>query len=171
MILAFVLLLVGLGLILAEVFFPSLGMLGLLAGAAILGADVLAFREGGNVVGWLFIAAEVVGIPLLVRAGFRWLPHLPFGRRMILAAPTTPPGAGTPDLAGLVGARGVADSDLRPSGTARFGERRVSVVAVAGMVPRGSAILVLAVDGPEIRVDRDPSAPGIATPPPTETVP
>ena len=166
MILALVLLLVGLGLILAEVFFPSLGLLGLLAGGAILGADVIAFREGGNVVGWAFIAAEVVGIPLLLRAAFRWLPHLPFGRRMILGAPTTPPGAGLPDLGALVGQRGLAESDLRPSGTARIGGQRLSVVAVAGVIPRGAAVLVLAVDGPEIRVDLDPAAPPPSSAPP-----
>lgn len=159
MILALILLLVGGALILAEVFFPSLGMLGLMAGVAILLADIQAFEHGGPVVGWTFIAIEVIGIPLLVRAAFRILPRLPFGKRMILSASSEPPGAGLPEHARLIGQHGVAETDLRPGGTARFGEQRVSVVSTSTAVARGTPIWVVATTGPEIRVEPLPVLP------------
>jgi len=163
-ILAILLLLVGLAFIVAEVFFPSMGLLGLAAGAAILFGLVVGFEEGGQVVGWVLIVGVAVAVPFTLRTAFRVLPHLGFGRRMILAGPTTTPEPGLPDHRLLVGAKGVAESDLRPSGMARFGDARLSVVAVTGFLPRRSELVVLAVDGPEIRVDLAPtaSAPGSA---------
>ena len=155
MILAIVLVLIGLAFILAEVFFPSLGLFGLIATGCIILADVLAFEEG-IAVGWAFIAAEVVLVPLVIWGGFRLLPRLPFGRRMILAGPTLEPGAGAPDYGHLVGHAGVALTDLRPVGLARFGDERVSVVAVGGLIEEKAAVTVLAVEGTEVRVRAAP---------------
>lgn len=158
MTLALALVLVGFAFILAEVFIPSLGLLGLIAGVCILTGDVLAFEHGGSTVGFAFIGAELVLIPLLIRQAFRWLPHLPFGRRMLLAGPSTTPAPAVENLAHLIGAEGLAVTDLRPSGTARFGSERISVVARTGMIQQGTPIIVLGVEGPEVRVAPAPSA-------------
>ena len=159
MILASVVLLVGLAFVLAEVFFPSLGLFGLIATGCIILADVLAF-EAGTVYGWIFIAAEVVLVPAVIYGGFRVLPRLPFGRRMILSAPTTPPGAGTPDYDHLLEQVGVALTDLRPAGTVRFGDERISVVSVGGLVEAQSSVVVVAVEGSEVRVRLRPPPTG-----------
>ena len=151
MILAIILSLIGLAFVLAEVFFPSLGMFGLIAGTCIILADIMAFEEGRGV-GWTFIGAQIFLIPFVVHMGFRVLPKLPFGRRMILAGPATRPGAGLPDYDHLVDREGVAATALRPAGTARFGEERISVVSLGGMVEADTAIVVVAVDGSEVRV-------------------
>jgi membrane-bound serine protease (ClpP class) len=151
MMLAIGLVILGLGFILAEVFFPSLGVLGLIAGACIIFADIAAFEES-SAIGWTFIVAEIVLIPFVVRWGFLVLPKLPFGRRMILQAPTEDPGAGLPDLSPLVGQTGVALTDLRPGGMARIAEERVSVVSLDGMLTKGTALRVAAVVGAEVRV-------------------
>jgi membrane-bound serine protease (ClpP class) len=150
-ILAVVLTLLGLGLILAEVFFPSLGLLGLMAGACILAADLFAF-DVGNGVGWAFVVAQVLLVPTVVWLGFKALPHLSFGRRMLLEGPVTRPAPGLPDLGHLAGQRGVALTALRPAGLARFGEERVSVVSLGGMIDRDTPVVVVAVEGAEIRV-------------------
>jgi membrane-bound serine protease (ClpP class) len=164
LLLAIVLTLVGLGFVLAEVFFPSLGMLGLLAGACILGADLFAF-DHGNTTGWIFIGCQVVLIPSVVWLGFKALPHLPFGRRMLLEGPATEPRAGLPDLTHLLDRKGVALTDLRPAGTARFDRERVSVVSVGGLIDRDTPIVVVSVEGAEVRVrpadsDSSPRAAG-----------
>ena len=151
MLLAIVLLLVGLALVVAEVFFVSMGLLGLMAGMCMLGADLLAFEEG-PVQGWTLIAIQIVLIPLLIWLAFRWLPKLPFGRRMLLRGPVTAPQGGFRDLDPLVGREGKALTDLRPAGTAQFGEERVTVVAIGGLIPKDSDVLVTAVEGPEVRV-------------------
>lgn len=149
--LAVVLLIIGLVFVIAEVFFVSMGMLSLIAGACILGADVLAFQHS-PLMGWVFIAAEVVLIPVIVVFAFRLLPRLPFGRRMLLSGPVTEPEGGFPSLDHLVGRTGEAVTDLRPSGTARFEEERVSVVGVGPMIPKGARVEVISVSGPEVKV-------------------
>lgn len=166
MILAIILVLVGLAFVLAEVFFPSLGMFGLIAGGCIIFADMLAF-EAATPIGWTFVVAQIFLIPYVVHMGFKLLPRLPFGRRMILTGPTTAPGAGLPDYERLLGSKGTALTDLRPAGTGRFGEERVSVVAIGGLVEQDALIVVVDVDGSEIRVraveNRSPQSDDIQT--------
>lgn len=158
MIAAAVLTLIGLGFVLAEVFFPSLGLFGLIAGGLILAADLAAFGEG-QTTGWIFVVIQVVAIPTVIWLGFKALPHLSFGRRMLLTGPVTQPTPGLPDLEALEGKAGVALTDLRPGGMARIENERVSVVAIGGVVEQGTNIVVVAVDGPEVRVRADDGAP------------
>ncbi len=148
---AILLVLLSLGFVLAEVFFPSLGMFGLIAGALILFADIIAF-DHGQATGWAFVAAEVVLVPWVVWMGFKLLPKLPFGRRMLLEGPVTPPDGGLPDHAALQGQTGVALTDLRPAGMARLGDERLSVVSLGGLIDENTPIIVVAVEGTEIRV-------------------
>jgi len=151
MVLPIVLAIVGLALVVAEVFFVSMGMLSLLAGICILGADLLAFEQG-PVTGWTFVAVEIVLVPVLVWLAFRALPHLPFGRRLLLTGPVTEPTGGFTGLDRFVGRAGKAVTDLRPAGTAAFDEERVSVVSIGGYIPRGSDVVAVSVEGPELKV-------------------
>jgi membrane-bound serine protease (ClpP class) len=146
-ILAVVLMTAGFVLVVAEVFFPSLGMLGLCAAGCIVGADVIAYREGGLVLLWIFIGVQVVAVPTLLKAAFWALPKLPFGRGMILSAPLPESSTAVERSEHLVGEFGVAETDLRPSGTARFGDERRSVVAESGAIDRGTRLVVVAVEG------------------------
>jgi len=52
----------------------------------------------------------------------------------------------------LVGAEGVAQTTLRPSGMAEIDGKRLDVVAESDMIERGSAIQVIAVEGSRIIV-------------------
>ena len=151
MALPIVLMLIGLALVVAEVFFVSMGLLSLMAGTCILAADILAFQQGATE-GWTLVILQIVLVPLLVWGAFRLLPRLPFGRRMLLGGPVTDPGGGFASFDHLVGREGVALTDLRPAGMVRIGDERVSVVAVGGLVPKDSRIVVSAVEGPEVRV-------------------
>ena len=151
MALATVLLIVGFAFVVAEVFFVSMGIFSVIAGACIVSADIIAFQHSG-VMGWTFLAIQAVGIPLLVWGAFRALPRLPFGRRMLLTGPETAPSGGFPTLEHLEGTRGTALTDLRPSGTAELDGRRTSVVAVDTWIPKDSTIEVVLVHGTEIKV-------------------
>ena len=151
MIIAIILALVGLGFVLAEVFFPSLGVFGIIAGACLILATVQSF-ESGDAAGYTFIVVLVVLVPLVVRWGFQVLPKLPFGRRMILAAPDQDPGGGLPDYTYLQDREGDALTDLRPGGMARIGDERVSVVSLEGMLDKGTPIVVSEIEGAEVRV-------------------
>ena len=162
MIAAIVLLILGLAFVLAEVFFPSLGLLAVIAAACFLIADVMAFDTGGQFWGWMFIAFEVVMIPLTVRLAFKWLPKFGFGRRMLLPQPEDV-GAGLPDLNHLLSKEGRAETDLQPSGRALFGTERHSVVARSGVIAAGTPLIVVAIEGSEIQVravdEASPDAP------------
>lgn len=150
-VLAVVLVLVGLGFILAEVFFPSLGLFGLLAAACIVTADVLAFRSGPGW-GWLFVGVEIVLVPWFITAALRHLPQTRLGKRMMLQGPPTGAGPVVQDHKHLVGIAGHAESDLRPGGMARLGNTRHAVVALGGLIDAGTPVVVTAVEGNEIRV-------------------
>jgi len=151
MITAFVLLAVSLALVLAEVLFPSFGLFSLLAGVCLFAADWIAFEQS-NTWGWAMLGSQLVLVPLVVWLGFRWLPHTGIGQRMLLRGSSTPGGSVTPDHARLVGLQGVAETDLRPGGTARIEGLRHSVVALGGYIEPGTPIAVTGVEGTEIRV-------------------
>ena len=150
-VLPIVLMLLGLAFIIAEIFVVSFGVLSLIAGALILGADILAF-EISPAYGWVLIVLQLILIPLTIRGAFKALPKLPFGRRMLLDGPVTPKGGAGPDLEPLAGRHGRALTDLRPSGKADIDGRRVSVVAAGRMIPEGTELVVVDVEGSEVRV-------------------
>ena len=151
MLLPILLVLAGMAFIIAEVFLVSMGLLGAIAAGFILTGDVLAF-EHSRLFGWTLVVLEIVLIPVLIRGAFQVLPKLPFGRRMLLGPPTTKPGQAPPEFDDLVGKTGEALSDLRPSGIARIDGRRLSVVALGSLIPEHTDVVVVGVDGSEIRV-------------------
>lgn len=142
----------GFLLLVAEVFFPSLGVFGVSAVACFAGGAWMAWHEVGTTWFWLLVSIQVVAGPLVLRAAFKILPRLPFGRGMILSEPPPAPSAGVEASGHLLGREGVAETDLRPGGTARFGDERRSVVSDAGLVRAGSEVVVTAVEGYRIAV-------------------
>jgi membrane-bound serine protease (ClpP class) len=54
----------------------------------------------------------------------------------------------------LLGAMGVAETNLRPSGKGRFGDRLVDVVTEGDMIERGSPITIVEVQGSRVVVKR-----------------
>ena len=136
------LLLLGFGLVIAEVFFPSMGILSLLAGGSILGATVLAFQES-NAAGWSVLLTGIIGLPFIVFAAFRLFPRTPVGRRMVMAGSDWKPeerAAVEHSAARYVGQSGRAESSLRPAGIAMFGDDRVDVVTRGEHLERGTAV-------------------------------
>jgi len=146
-----VLTLIGFVFVVAEVFFPSFGMFGLIAAGCIVAADWTAWQHSPGLM-WALVAVQVVGVPLLLKGAFTVLPRLPFGRSMILPEPPPQPESGVEPGRHLLGLEGVALTDLRPSGTAQVGEERRTVVAETGTIGRGAAVKVVAVEGYRIVV-------------------
>ena len=142
----------GFLLLVAEVFFPSLGVFGVSAVACLAGGAWMAWHEVGTTWFWILVTIQVVAGPLVLRAAFKILPRLPFGRGMILPEPPPSPSGGVEASAHLLGREGVAETDLRPGGSARFGDERRSVVSDAGLLPAGTAVVVTAVEGYRIAV-------------------
>lgn len=157
----------GLALLVAEVFFiPGFGIAGALGIAALLGALVLSMTGAGDTAAVILDAVWRVVIALLVAlaAGavlLRFLPRLPFARRLVLATDLgTGPAHGSAPLSDQrwIGKRGRAASVLRPAGIADIEGERVDVVSDGALIEPGTAIQVTHVDGNRIVVRQTPHA-------------
>jgi hypothetical protein len=117
----FALLVVGLAVMVLEVFVPSGGVLGFLSVVAIAAAVVMAFAEGGAAVGLAVLAVVVAAVPVVLAVAFRIFPETPLGRRVLPPPPTPddvlPEADHRRRLRALVGRRGRAASELVPWGT------------------------------------------------------
>lgn len=152
MTLAVLLLGLGLALIVAEVLFPSFGVLSVLATASIAAALVVAFREGAGVP---FLVATGVLVPLVIALGLKVFPRSPMGRRMIAEGLSFEGRAAFDerDLR-LAGKSGTVESPLRPSGIARIDGRRVDVVSRGEPIGAGEQVRVVEVTGNRVVVAR-----------------
>ena len=153
----------GLTLLVLEVFVISgfgvagaLGIVAVLAGLSLSligeGATLsFAFRAVGRVVLALIIALTATLIML------RFLPRLPFGRRLILETVLTSSEGYSSAPAGdrvWLGKGGTAVSPLRPAGIAEIDGERLDVVSDGELIEPGTPIVVTRVDGNRIVVRR-----------------
>lgn len=149
---ALLLLAIGLSLSILEVFFPSGGMLGFLAAAALVAAVVMAFREG-QTVGLMVVAATLVGVPIVVAVALQLWPKTPMGRRMLLASPTgaevLPHNPKQEQLRGLVGHTGYAKSKMLPSGAVSIDGRTIDALSEGMPIEMGQRVRVI-----EVRANR-----------------
>jgi membrane-bound serine protease (ClpP class) len=98
------------------------------------------------------VGAAITGIIL-----GRYLPKSALFRRMELAAATSAAEGYTAsrgEAKSLLGATGVAETNLRPSGKGRFGEQLVDVVTEGDLIERGAPITILKVEGSRVVVGR-----------------
>ncbi len=160
------LLLVGSGLVLLvlEVFvIPGFGVAGVLGIGTLLAGLSLSFVGAGASWEFIFKAAGRVVFSLLLALGasfvlLRFLPRLPFGRRLILETglPASQGYAAAPKSdSSWLGKSGIALSPLRPAGIAEIEAQRLDVVSDGEFIDSGVPIVVTRVDGNRIVVRRD----------------
>jgi membrane-bound serine protease (ClpP class) len=155
----------GVILLVLEVFvIPGFGIAGVLGIAALLAALILSVVGAGATSEVILEAALRMVFSLLVAiaaslAILRFLPRLPFGRRLVLKADlgtghshgSAPDG----DLRWL-GKKGRASSPLRPAGIAEIEGERVDVVSEGELIDAGQSVEVTRVDGNRIVVRQVP---------------
>jgi membrane-bound serine protease (ClpP class) len=126
--------LLGLLLLILEIFIPS-GTLGFLALAAIVVGVVMVFfapeSEGGGMTsGILTLLGLLILLPIIIGYMLAWWPHSPMGKRMTLAAPTEEEStiAFNPEVLELEQYRGQLGRTLsphQPSGVVQVQNRRL----------------------------------------------
>ena len=161
---------IGLILLLVEAFvIPGFGVagiagiivLGLGMVLALLGLDVKVAFETGAIFDAALRVFASLSVALMAFLGFLYFaPESRFASRLVLKEKVK----GTVEREGrtssqaeedeLMGQGGVAVSDLRPSGIARFGEQRVDVVTEGDYVDGGSRVRVIEVRGNRVVVRR-----------------
>lgn len=150
---------------------PGFGVAGILGFGVLVFALFRVFQES-----WLTVLGASTVFAGLMLASLLWI--FPYSRaasrfrlatrigRSIDAVPVTP---GTVDeRADLVGAHGVALTNLRPAGLGRFGDDRVDVVTLGDYVPAGTPIEVLRVEGNRVTVRASEPASSFDPAPPAE---
>lgn len=150
------LLLVGLTLVVCEVFIPSGGVLGLLAVSSLVASIALAFYHKGVEVGLLFLTVSVVLVPTALALAFRYWPQTPMGRRLLLdVRPGEEMLPDTPErrtLAQLVGKLGVAKTLMLPSGAVVIEGRTIDALSEGMPIEAGQRVRVVAVRGSRVIV-------------------
>ena len=161
--------LVGIGLVVTEIFFfPTLGILGVVGAALMLWALLSAMLEhlpgGPWYPTWIELQAPIFKLGLaLVLAGAgaivlaRFLPTSPLFRRLVLETATARQAGyqvATEDTTALIGLTGTALTMLRPAGAAQFGERHLDVVTRGDFLPAGTAVRIVAAEGNHLVVEK-----------------
>jgi membrane-bound serine protease (ClpP class) len=141
------LLILGGVLILLETVLPGL-IAGIIGFGCLVAAVVLGYREGlatGNVVLGIVMAGLVVG----TWAWLKFFPESSLARKFVSAGAVGDLGVDRPEL---LHGTGTALTQLRPSGVANINGQRVDVVTEGGLIERGAAVKVVAVEGSRIVV-------------------
>ncbi len=147
----------GLILLIAEVFVPSGGMIGLLAGGLLLASLWQAFTQ--TEYGLYFLLTDVLLMPLtLMYAVYLW-PKTPFAKKVFLTPPeaeemTVSHGGGRLDH--LIGQIGRSLTPLRPSGSVDLEGRRLDAMAESGLIESGTLIQVVRVQAGQLVVRTAP---------------
>ncbi|MFC1588624.1 NfeD family protein, partial [Planctomycetota bacterium] len=137
---AFGLLLIGLFLIMMDFIIPTAGLMSITGVMAIFGAIYLAFQEFGALGAVLFTAGALAAIPFIIKFGLKRL-------SMDKVLSSEDGYVGVADKSNLLGRKGTAFTDLRPSGTADIGDERVDVVAETSLIEKNTHIEVIKVEG------------------------
>lgn len=149
-----IILAVGIIFIVLEIFLPSMGLFTIVAAVSIVGSIVLAFRYH-TTMGIVFLLGTIFIVPAILFIGFKIFPRTPLGQRMILARPAKKKGepqAFMTSLKDLEGMVGVTTCNLRPSGIADFGGRRVDVLTEGETIPPKTRVKVIRIAGNRVFV-------------------
>jgi len=137
---AYLLIVLGLGLLVAEVFLPTGGVLFIASSLCILGGVVLTFVYGDAATGMVTLVSVFVVVPAVASLMLYIWPRTPMGKRLILRDrdEVTAQMPVMLELEGLRGRYGRALSDLRPAGAVSFDGRRVDLISEGMMVSDGA---------------------------------
>lgn len=143
-----ILILVGLVLMFAEILLiPGVGVAGILGLLSMGGSCYYAFTEFDSTTGAIVTAVNAV----LVAALTIWVLRAKTWKRFALDT-NIDAKAVVPDTSVSVGDRGVAVTRLAPMGMARFGDLRLEVTAIEGIIDPGVEVEVVEVDGVKVYV-------------------
>ena len=171
---------VGLMLILLEVFVPSGGVLGMLSVVALGAGIVTALMEKGAGVGMTVLAGTFIAVPAVLAVGFRWFPATPLGRRVLPQPPAEEDVLPDPTqrrrLRDLVGRRGRTRSELVPWGSVDVEGDSFEAVSDGGPIAGGAVVEVTGVQGRAVVVrlapaPAPPAAPAVEVALPAERTP
>ena len=154
---AFLLLAIGLFAVVLELFVPSAGILGIVAGLLIVTAVVLGFMESMSY-GVILLTAAIVTIPGLLALMVKIWPYTPIGKRILLK--DLKPEDVLPNYIEnkerkerLEGQLGIAQTKMLPSGIVLVNGEKFDAVSEGFAVDEGDSIRVMSVRGNHVYVE------------------
>ena len=141
---AIILILLGCGLVVLEVFIPSGGLISFLAVLALLGSIYMAFQRGTSA-GFTFLMITVVAVPAAVAAAFKVWPHTPMGKAFLGELPTEEETAPEDWRRELVGHSGIAQTRMMPSGAVLVDGKQIDAISRGTPIDPGTPIVVVEV--------------------------
>ena len=151
LLLPIILQLVGVVVIIAEIILPSGGILSIVALGVFGYSLFIVFNEISMTIGFSFVAADLILIPVLVIVGLKLLARSPVTLRKTLSRKEGVSSQSS-ELESYVGRQGNAITDLRPAGIGIINGKRVDVVTRGEYLEKDSVIIVTAVTGNQIIV-------------------
>jgi membrane-bound serine protease (ClpP class) len=159
-----ILFIVGLILLLIEIFMvPGFGVFGVSGIALMIVSLFLGLISDFPLIDWDIISVAIIQLALtllstlvIMALMLKYLPKTSVVTKLVLDKKVEQKsGYGTlPSLKDLVGREGIAYTDLRPSGTALIDGKRVDVISEGDYIQRDSPIIVKAVEGLKVIVER-----------------
>jgi membrane-bound ClpP family serine protease len=153
-----VLMAAGLLLVVAEIFLPTGGILGVIAAGLAISGVVCMFRVSTT---WGAVSLLVLAVlaPMALTFALKIWPNTPLGRR-IVGAPTEEETErlrkaeeeARMQREALIGAQGLVLVDLRPVGVIELNGKRYDAISEISFIPAGSPVKVSGVGGNELRV-------------------
>jgi membrane-bound ClpP family serine protease len=151
----FLLVIVGLGIIVSEIFIPSAGMLSILAFGCFCGSAFCAYRawyEPGYMAAfWTYVACMIIGIPAFIAGGLHVLPKTTLGDKLLVGpqdlATLTPFQEEEQRLTELIEQHGQATTLFSPGGMVQIGREKFHAESEGVIVEPGTDIVVVGVKG------------------------
>lgn len=140
--------------LIAEVFVPSAGLLGVIA-LLFLAGGVYIFFHYSTVAGWVGVVLAVILVPTVLFLAVKLFPRTSFSRNVTLTPSERQEGDAVPDserLRTLLGKKAVTLTPLRPVGICEFEGTRVQCVAESGLIEKGKTVTVILVEGMRVVV-------------------
>ncbi len=151
---AIILQVIGITLLIVEIFIPSYGLLAL-SGLGCLGTGIWFAFGKSAAAGYISTLIALVLVPSLAIVAIKIWHRTPFGKKISPPNPKLTEADTSVDTARIepmVGTVRRAMAPLRPIGTCEFDGRRVQCRAEMGMIQKDQPVLAVGVDGPELVV-------------------
>jgi membrane-bound serine protease (ClpP class) len=145
--------LLGLVVIVVEIFVPSLGILAVTAAGILFYSLYLVFTTISFSAGMVFLGVDILMIPVVLVLGFKALGASSLSLHKKLSSKEGV-SSQAPDLVSWKGKKGEAITDLRPSGTVMIEKKRLDAVTDGEYVDAGTPVVVTLVSGNRIVVDK-----------------
>lgn len=140
------LLVVGLGVVVLELFIPSGGILGFLAAALIIASIVLGFMDGLKS-GAVILLLAVIALPALLGAMVKIWPHTPLGKMILLKdlkpEDVMPNSSHYKRKESLEGQLGIAKTKMLPSGMVLINGEKYDAISEGFAVEAGDPVKVV----------------------------